>query len=240
MSADAPRDPTGQRAAPRAGTVFEVQFRTTSQFLICYCTNISRGGLFVSTPTPAKLGEVLTLSLGIPGIDGDVDVAARVRWVREMASQEGPAGMGLSFEQIDDRLGDHIDRIVASPARVSIEMVGGRDQGWRHLESLVRSLLNCRTRLWLPDEVDLAALQHADLLVFEVEANPARCINLIETLATQAASAPIIALVGGRAPLLRQRVEAHALVVATPVDKLELQRAILDSLARVHATRFSP
>jgi lipoprotein-anchoring transpeptidase ErfK/SrfK len=42
--------------APRVGMVLEVRYRNAGQFLVSYCTNLSRGGLFVSTREPETIG----------------------------------------------------------------------------------------------------------------------------------------------------------------------------------------
>ncbi|MCA9686840.1 MAG: TIGR02266 family protein, partial [Myxococcales bacterium] len=104
---------------PRAGVVLQVRYRNAGQFLISYCTNLSRGGLFVSTRSPEPVGTELVLSMQVPGRTQPVTIKARVRWTRQEDNEEGPAGMGLSFADVDAVLGEHIDRLVATASPLS-------------------------------------------------------------------------------------------------------------------------
>ena len=61
---------------------------------------IAEGGLFLATSHPAPVGT--PLQLRIHGDGGDsVEVKGTVAWVRERASEQGPAGMGIRFEDLD-------------------------------------------------------------------------------------------------------------------------------------------
>ncbi|MBK8720630.1 MAG: PilZ domain-containing protein, partial [Deltaproteobacteria bacterium] len=82
MDDDAQSDPSHRRRAPRASVVLQLQYRSTSHLLVSYCTNLSRGGLFVPTQEPLSPGSRLTVSLQVPGAMEPIEAEAEVRWVR--------------------------------------------------------------------------------------------------------------------------------------------------------------
>ncbi len=219
----------------RVGAVLEIRYRNAGQFLVSYCTNLSRGGLFVTTPTPAPVGTVLTLSVGVPGLAAPASLAARVRWVRPTPDESGPAGMGLSFEEVDDVLGVHIDRIVSRAAPLRIDLVGRPDSAWRHVGALVRALVTCETnQLTLGPDIREQVLG-ADMVLVDADGAETEALTLLEALAEVSNPPPVLALCSARNVQLRKSAGRFATVVATPVDSETLQSAVLDALGQVSA-----
>lgn len=217
----------------RVAAVLEVKYRNAGQFLVSYCTNLSRGGLFVTTTEPAEIGEVIKLSMGVPGMPEPAALHARVRWVREAPDETGPAGMGLSFEQIDDVLGAHIDRIVARAEPLRIELVGRPDKAWRHVAALVRALVTCQTRQHGLHAGILDEVLGADLVLVDMDGSPAEALTLLESLAEISNPPPVLALCSARKAELRKEAGQYATIVATPVDSETLQANVLDALGQV-------
>ena len=223
--------------APRVGMVLEVQYRNAGQFLVSYCTNLSRGGLFVSTRQPEPIGTELVLALRVPGRTLPVTLRAKVRWNRLEDDAEGPAGMGLSFADVDSVLGEHIDRLVNNAEPLHIDLVGRSDHASAHLHALLRSLVTCVTRqLALRPGVG-EVIGRTDLVVVDLEGDPKLGLALLEQLHHRDDPPPIIALGGGRSPELRARVARYASIVPTPVDKRELQLKVLETLGQVQFVR---
>lgn len=225
--------------APRVGMVLEVRYRNAGQFLVSYCTNLSRGGLFVSTRTPEPIGTELVLSLRVPGRALPVTLRARVRWSRTEDDEGGPAGMGLSFADVDAVLGEHIDRMVSTAAPLRIDLVGRSDHASAHLHALLRSLVTCQTRQLALRTGIAASIGEIDLLVVDVDGEPRQALALIEALQKRDDPPPILALCGARDPELRARVGRYAGIVPTPVDKRELQLKVLETLGQVQFVRTS-
>lgn len=223
--------------AKRVGVVLEVAYRNAGQFLVSYCTNLSRGGLFVATPTPSNIGTVISVALRIPGRASPIRLDASVRWVRPKPTEDGPSGMGLAFEGIDQMLGDHIDRLVTHAAPLRIAIIGRADHARRHLDALIRSLLTCDTlQLELEPNV-LASLDRPDLVIVDVDGDAETALQMLETVADRGWSA--LALCSARKVEVRQRALAHARVIPTPVDSQELQTRVLEALGEVEASSGS-
>ncbi len=217
--------------------VLEVRYRNAGQFLVSYCTNLSRGGLFISTPTPEPTGTSILLSLRVPGRAMPLSLSAIVRWNRLEESEEGPAGMGLSFADIDAMLGEHIDRLVSHAAPLEIDLVGRSDHAGAHLHALLRSLVTCQTRqLALKPGIE-ASIDRADLVVVDVDGHPRNGLALLDALFHRAEKQPVLALCAERDHDLRARASKYAVVVATPVDKRDLQRKVLETLGEVQFVR---
>ncbi len=223
--------------APRVGMVLEVRYRNAGQFLVSYCTNLSRGGLFVSTRQPEPVGTELVLSLRVPGRALPVTLRARVRWNRHEDGDEGPAGMGLSFADVDGVLGEHIDRLVTSAEPLRIDLVGRSDHASAHLHALLRSLVTCETRQLALRPGVSQVIGRADLVVVDVDGDPPAALELLDGLHHRDEPPPVIGLWGGHDPELRARVSRRASIVPTPVDKRELQLKVLETLGQVQFVR---
>ena len=48
---------TDDRRQPRLPIQLKVAYRTTGAFLVAYSVNLSKGGIFLETPTPLEVGE---------------------------------------------------------------------------------------------------------------------------------------------------------------------------------------
>src|SRR5215468_6082862 len=102
-----------EREHQRMPYAVQVQFRTASSFLITYSVNLSRGGLFLETDQEIPEGSPIGLELAIPGI-GQVDIAGVVMWRRPPDTPDGPAGLGIEFQDVAPQLGFVIDRLVST------------------------------------------------------------------------------------------------------------------------------
>jgi uncharacterized protein (TIGR02266 family) len=61
--------------------------------------NLSEGGLFLRTSTPLEQGSKTVVRFG-PNEADEVEAVAIVVWARSQPS-DGPAGMGLQFQEVD-------------------------------------------------------------------------------------------------------------------------------------------
>lgn len=65
--------------------------------------NISRYGLFLLTPEPKPLRQLVKVQIEFPGGGGALDVLAQVMWSDAQGGSDGQAGMGLKFFSIPER-----------------------------------------------------------------------------------------------------------------------------------------
>jgi uncharacterized protein (TIGR02266 family) len=114
--------PGGARAFARVPTRMQVGWSSPREFLVAYSENISRGGIFVATPSPPALGEVVELLLELPDGQGPARTNAEViqRIPPEQAAQsKRQAGAGLQFVGADDefrrRLDECMDHLLTAP-----------------------------------------------------------------------------------------------------------------------------
>ena len=236
MDDDAQSDPSHRRRAPRASVVLQLQYRSTSHLLVSYCTNLSHGGLFVPTQEPLSPGSRLTVSLQVPGAMEPIEAEAEVRWVRAFDASEGPAGMGLAFEAIDDLLGDRIDELVAQYKPLRIDLVGEHTPTLQHLHAQVRTLVSCETCDFTFAEAarQVEQLRNSDLVIVDIGPHEDAALALLAALAQGERTPPRVALCDGRSAA-RARALRLARLVAVPIDAVELRDAVLESVAQVDA-----
>lgn len=229
----------GSRRSPRVGAVLEVRYRNAGQFLVSYCTNLSRGGLFVSTTTPTRAGRLLTLSLQIPGLREPALLAARVCWTRLQTDDYGPAGMGLRFEQLDEVIGKQIDTLIADMEPLQIMLIGRPPAAWRHMSAMLGSMVYCAPKMVEVGQANDDMLRAADLLLVDITADPGGTISLLERLASIAGDdpTPAVALCGATAADAIARASRVATVIRLPSDTSVMQARILEALGRVCASR---
>jgi uncharacterized protein (TIGR02266 family) len=225
---------SGRRRAPRADTVLRLHYRNAGHLLVSYCTNLSRGGLFVASKTPQSVGTKLTLSLAIPDSKDPARLQAEVRWVREIDAPEGPAGMGLAFDDVDDVLGERIDGIVSAFDPLQIAVIGSSERMNAFIGAQLRSLVTCETRFF-----DLAAdapgkVGNVDLVVIDIDNISG--LAVLHALSQRPKAPPRVAICAADNANVRGRALKLARVVTKPIDVEELRTSVLETLTAVEAS----
>jgi uncharacterized protein (TIGR02266 family) len=220
------------RRQTRVPIQLEVEYRTTGNFLVAYSTNLSKGGLFLQTDTPAPVGTQLAIRLKVPGVDDAIEVEAVVAWIRERASPEGhPAGMGLEFANTEGRFGATVDHIVASFRGLRILVVGGAGSGRALIVRYLRSIMTCDIlELTAADTLSLAA-QQADLAIVEIDSTGPEGFEAIR-VTRSSAQTPVIALAASEEERHLANQSGAEEVLPTPPAFAELQSAVIRALAR--------
>ena len=84
------------------------EVRSDEALTFSSAVDMSKGGIFISTPEPLDNGTNVELSIMMPG--GEVTVQGIVKWVRPDGTGNDRAGMGIEFKNLDDetkkKLGD--------------------------------------------------------------------------------------------------------------------------------------
>ena len=89
-----------KRQYPRAPIELKVEYRRLNTFFADYTKNISRGGTFIKTAKPLKIGTDFLFKLFIPTLDAPIEIAGVVQWVVQPGEEEpdGAPGMGIQFK----------------------------------------------------------------------------------------------------------------------------------------------
>ncbi len=87
---------------------------TVDEFIENHSHDVSKGGLFIKTPTPFPPGTLLKFEIRIASDKAVISGVGRVVWKREptQAGTERPAGMGVKFIKVDESSRATIDRVV--------------------------------------------------------------------------------------------------------------------------------
>lgn len=73
--------------------------------------DISKGGIFISTPEPIDIGSSLNLAIQIPGED-PVEIIGVVKWVRNSEKEGERAGMGIEFADMNARQAESLKKLI--------------------------------------------------------------------------------------------------------------------------------
>jgi uncharacterized protein (TIGR02266 family) len=87
---------------------------TLGEFIEHHSYDVSRGGMFIKTPSPFPPGTLLKFEVKIAEEQRVMQGVGRVVWKRDSEGdpQEEPAGMGIKFIKIDEASRAVIDRLV--------------------------------------------------------------------------------------------------------------------------------
>lgn len=82
-----------------------------------YGKTLSKGGMFISSVNPRKLGEEFAISFKLDRVEKEIRCRCAVVWVREydsMVKQE--PGMGIKFLDLDDETREEINEWIKKAA----------------------------------------------------------------------------------------------------------------------------
>lgn len=101
-----------KRAFPRVKTRLQVGWASPREFLVAYSENISRGGIFVATPRPPPVKDVVELLLELP--DGMQPARTDAEVIQSLPADQAAklgrtAGAGLQFVGSDDEFRRRLD-----------------------------------------------------------------------------------------------------------------------------------
>lgn len=105
------------RREPRAKVLsMTVRYRsaTLGEFIEHHSYDVSRGGMFIKTPSPFPAGTLLKFEVKIAEEQRLMQGVGRVVWKREgdQAGENAPPGMGIKFIKIDEASHAVIERLV--------------------------------------------------------------------------------------------------------------------------------
>ncbi len=220
-----------ERVSQRIPYTVQVEFRTASSFLIAYSLNVSRGGLFLETDQEVPIGAAVTLEFVVPGI-GNTGAEGLVTWRRERGSADGPAGIGIEFQEVSEALGETIDRLVTSFSGLSIVLLTG-DRPDRTLARSIKSILSTAQVVQATD-AQLAAkvlADDVDLVVVDVDGDVEGALGIIAAAKSMMPPLPVVAL-ASRTLRDSAKLAGADEVVTNPPPFTELQLSLVRALGK--------
>ncbi len=221
------------RAFQRIPYAVQVEFRTASSFLVAYSVNISRGGIFLETEYLGDIGSRITLQFAVPGT-GPISLVGEVVWRREPGSEDGPPGVGIEFDELDEDLGEVIDRLVARFEGLQVLVLAPRQPDRASLARLVRSIVSTT-------EVDVAADAHEaetklttdlDMVIVDTDEHTEEALRVVRKAKSNIPPIPVIALASNP----KGRARAHAAgadeITPNPPSFAEFQTQLVRALSR--------
>jgi len=79
----------------------KVTYPSAQEFQADYTSNISRGGMFISTENPPPIGTMVDINLHLPSLVDPINLTGEVVHSHRPGEGEGGPGLGLKFIDID-------------------------------------------------------------------------------------------------------------------------------------------
>ncbi len=91
---------------------------TTFEYVEEECYDVSVGGMFIRSGTPAPAGTLIKLECNGDDTPGKIRGVARVVWLRRHADDSGPGGMGVKFVKLEPGSKEVIGSLIARGAQM--------------------------------------------------------------------------------------------------------------------------
>ena len=211
----------------------QVEFRTASSFLVAYSVNLSRGGMFIETDSEVPAGVLLALDLHVPGA-GLVQLVGMVAWRRGNDSPDGPAGLGVEFQDVAPQLGSTIDRLVSAFQGVQILVLSGDRQDRTTLARAIKSIISTAEVLQAADAAVAATLltTEIDVAIVDIDCDPEGALATLQAAQQLSPRVPTVAITTD--PRLRELARAAGAdeLAANPPPFGELQVVLVRALSK--------
>ncbi|MFO0693605.1 MAG: TIGR02266 family protein [Polyangiales bacterium] len=109
-----PEQPSERRENARAPIELKVEYKRLNSFFADYTRNISRGGTFIKTGKPLKIGTEFMFKLFVPRLAEPLALRGKVQWIvtEQEATEDQEAGMGIGFVYASEAERSRIEAIV--------------------------------------------------------------------------------------------------------------------------------
>jgi uncharacterized protein (TIGR02266 family) len=225
------------RGEPRLPIKLEVEYRTAGAFLVSYSVNLSKGGIFIETQSPLPVGSQLSLQFEVPEA-GALEVSGLVAWVRQGSIDGLPDGMGIQFDNLDERYGEVIDGLVRDFTGLTVLVVAASPDRLQLIGRYVRSIISCEILEATDEPVAQVALEgDPDLLVVDLDVRGELGMRIIASAKARSTATPVIILAGHPDARAMGKAAGADEALATPPSYQELQAAVIRTLSRPVAVR---
>ena len=249
-----------KRASPRVDADFTLRFETVDQLALAYGTEISTGGMFLATNEPLPVGRELRVRLVMPETLTEITMRARVVHSRSQGEADVtglPAGMGVSFVELDaaararleafvaDRIRAQEARAPAAPPRKGLSvLVVDDDPTYQQLSAAAFSGERVRFAANGFDALALCGREAPDVIVSDVNMPKMDGWQLLRLLRSkpQFAAVPLLftTTLSGEADRLRGYRLGVDDYLAKPFRVAELKARVQQLMARVSARPPAP
>jgi uncharacterized protein (TIGR02266 family) len=211
----------------------QVEFRTASSFLVAYSVNLSRGGMFIETESEVPSGVLLTLDLHVPGA-GLLHLIGMVAWRRGVDSPDGPAGLGIEFQDVAPQLGSTIDKLVSSFQGVQILLLSGDRQDRTTLARSIKSIISTAEVLQAADAALACTLltNEIDVAIVDVDFDPEGALDTLRAAKLVSPRVPTIAIAANAKLREMARAAGADELAANPPSFAELQVVLVRALSK--------
>jgi len=211
----------------------QVEFRTASSFLVAYSVNLSRGGMFIETDSEVPTGVLLTLDLHVPGA-GLLHLIGLVTWRRGIDSPDGPAGLGIEFQDVAPQLGMTIDKLVSSFQGVQILLLSGDRQDRTTLARSIKSIISTAEVLQAADAALACTLltNEIDVAIVDVDFDPEGALDTLRAAKLVSPRVPTIAIAANAKLREMARAAGADELAANPPPFAELQVVLVRALSK--------
>ena len=211
----------------------QVEFRTASSFLVAYSVNLSRGGMFIETDSEMPTGVLLTLDLHVPGA-GLLHLIGMVAWRRGIDSPDGPAGLGIEFQDVAPQLGMTIDKLVSSFQGVQILLLSGDRQDRTTLARSIKSIISTAEVLQAADAALACTLltNEIDVAIVDVDFDPEGALATLRAAQLVSPRVPTIAIAASAKLREMARAAGADELAANPPPFAELQVVLVRALSK--------
>jgi uncharacterized protein (TIGR02266 family) len=226
-----------QREHERMPYSVQLAFRTPSSFLVAYSVNLSRGGLFLETTAEIPMGAPITVDLEIP-VAGQVSINGIVAWRRGPEPMEGqpdgPAGIGIEFQDVAPVLGGVIDQLVSTFHGVQILVLSGDRQDRTTLARSIKSIISTAEVLQAADAGIAATLMspEIDLAVIDIDFDVDGGLAQLRNAKAQTPPVPTVALTMNNQLREHARNAGADEIATNPPPFAELQVVLVRALSK--------
>lgn len=241
------------RRHDRVALALEVEYRSAGAFLVAYSANLSKGGIFIETDNPLTVGTEIPMRFAVPG-EVPIDVMGVVAWVQAWRTERLPRGMGIRFEQLDERYGEAIDRIVSTFRGLRVLVMSADRSSRGQLARSLRTIIGSAEIIEVSDSDSAEHLlaPDCDLLIVELlsgledvlepdpnavdvggSADVLLCMRLAKV---RQPPVPVLALSGDEERRQIARELGADLTLSSPPPFPELQTAVVRLLGKPHST----
>lgn len=91
-----------KRKHPRIKKKIRSEIHSADGLTFSTSTDLSNGGIFITTPEPVRDGSQVDLCVYLPGQE-PVDLKGVIRWTRQDESGEQKTGMGIEFVNLSKK-----------------------------------------------------------------------------------------------------------------------------------------